>query len=98
MQIRSNTNKLKSFTKNEKKSIETHQIQLKDFMTPKFISKYSNFIDVEHLFNESNFKIESEKDIENILSDELNSFIINNTLFDSWEEMKTTAMSIYSKE
>jgi len=37
--------------------------KLSDFLTPEFISKYSNFIDVEHLFNESNFKIVSEQDI-----------------------------------
>lgn len=77
---------------------ETAPIKLKDFMTPAFISKYSNFTDVEHLFNESNFKIVSEEDIENILNDELNNFIFNNTLFESWKEMKLTAIAFCNEK
>lgn len=80
------------------KERENCKVNLKDFMTPEFISKYSNFIDVDHLFNESNFKIQSEKDIETILGDELNNFILNNTLFDSWDEMKKMAISFYIKK
>ena len=89
---------LEKITKIEPTIEETKQVELKDFMTPEFISKYSNFIDVEHLFNESNFKIQSEDDLDNILRDELNSFIINNTLFDSWDEMQKTAMALYIKK
>jgi len=74
---------------------DINQPKLSDFLTPEFISKYSNFIDAEHLFNESNFKIISEEDIDEILYDEFNKFITDNTFFDSWNEMKVTAMSLY---
>lgn len=79
-----------------KKNENTNQSTLKDFFTPEFISKYSNFMDMEHLFNESNFKIQTEQDIEEILHDELNTFIFEHTSFESWNEMQKTAIALYT--
>lgn len=93
MQSKLNTNNLQMRMKENEGTQKTNNSKLKDFISPEFISKYSNFTNIEHLFNESNFKIESEKDIENILNDELNNFIFHNTLFESWKEMKLTAIA-----
>jgi len=98
MQTESTTSELTILTEENGRAKETRESKLKDFITPEFISKYSNFTDMEHLFNESNFKIESEKDIDTIMHDELNKFIIEHTTFDSWNEMHKTAMALYIKK
>lgn len=95
MSTLSTQNKLEAISsKNE----NTKESTLKDFFTPEFISKYSNFMDMEHLFNESNFKIQTEKDIDEVLHDELNTFIFEHTSFDSWNEMQKTAMDFCIKK
>ena len=98
MQTESTTSELIKLTEENERAKKTSESKLKDFITPEFISKYSNFTDMEHLFNESNFKIESEKDIDTIMHDELNKFIIEHTTFDSWNEMQKTAMALYIKK
>lgn len=98
MKIKSNTDGLKKLAKNAEAMSGTSQIKLKDFMTPKFISNCSNFNDIEHLFDESGFAVESKEDFEAIPDDKWNEFIVENTSFDSWEEMQKEAMAIYVKE
>lgn len=98
MKIKSNSDGLKKLAKNAEAMSGRSQIKLKDFMTPKFISNCSKFNDLEHLFNESGFTIESKEDYEAIPDDKWNEFIVKNTPFNSWAEMQKEAMNIYVKE
>ncbi|WP_373032951.1 hypothetical protein [Sulfurovum sp.] len=98
MKVKSNTDGLKKLAKNAEAMSGTNQVKLKDLMTPKFISKCSNFNDIEHLFNESGFAVESKEDFEAIPDDKWNEFIVENTSFSSWEEMQKEAGAIYVKE
>lgn len=98
MPIKSNMNGFKKLAKNIKDVDGTSQVQLTDLMTSEFISGCSSYENLDSLFSQSGFKIESKEDFEAIPDNEWEEFIVNNTSFDSWEEMQENAMRAYVKK
>ena len=98
MPIKSNMNGLKKLAKNAKDMDGTSQVKLSDLMTSEFISICSDYTDLDNLFSESGFKIESKEDFEAIPDNDWEEFIVNNTSFYSWEEMQKSAMTAYVKK
>jgi len=98
MPIKSNMDGFKKLAKNAKGMDGTSQVQLTDLMTSEFISGCSSYDDLDSLFSQSGFKIESKEDFEAIPDNEWEEFIINNTSFDSWEEMQETALKSFVKK
>lgn len=95
MLIKSDMNGLNKLATNAEDMHGTSQIKLSDLMTPEFIAGCSSYTDLEHLYNESGFKIESKKDFEVIPDGEWEEFITSNTSFDSWEHMQKEAMAAH---
>jgi hypothetical protein len=98
MPIKSNMDGFKKLAKNAKDMDGASQVQLTDLMTSEFISGCSSYENLDSLFSQSGFKIESKEDFEAIPDNEWEEFIVNNTSFDSWEEMQKTAMTAYVKK
>jgi hypothetical protein len=97
MPIKSDMSGLKKLAENAKKMHGTSEVKFTDVMTPEFISNCSQFENLEQLFDSSGFKVESKKDFAAIPDNEWEEFIVNNTSFDSWEEMQKHAMTAYAK-
>ncbi|UKA27827.1 hypothetical protein IHC93_17600 [Photobacterium damselae subsp. damselae] len=98
MPIKSNMDGLKKLEKNARELDGKHQVKLADLMSPDFITSCSNFKDLDHLFSESGFVVESKEDFEAIPDAEWEEFIVRNTSFDSWEEMQKAAGAEYVKK
>lgn len=63
--------------------------------TNNFMSKYTRFRTFDELVDKSGYKVSSAEDFEAIPSNEWNCFILNNTIFNSWDDMKTKAGEEY---
>jgi len=98
MKIKSDFSGLKKLAENTKKMQGETKVKPVDLMTPDFIKNCSEFKDLEHIFNSSDFKIGSTEDFAAIPDDEWEEFIINNTTFESWIEMQKKAFQIYAKK
>ncbi len=95
MPVKSNMDGFKKLAKNLKGMDGSNQVQWTDLMTSGFISGCSPYNDLEHFFAASGFEIKSTEDFEAIPDNEWEDFILNNTSFDSWEDMQKTAMKDY---
>jgi hypothetical protein len=99
MTFKSNNNGgLKKLAKNARELGGKRQVKLTDLMTPEFVSNCSNFRDLEHLFDESGFVVESQEDFKAIPDTVWEEFIVKNTSFDSWEAMQKAAGAEYMKK
>lgn len=67
------------------------RISFPDMFPPQFMVQHSNFGTIEELFEKSGFKVESAEDFEAIPDNEWETFITQNTNFNSWEDMQKTA-------
>ncbi|HGS5218724.1 TPA: hypothetical protein ACMDUP_004473 [Vibrio parahaemolyticus] len=98
MPIKSNNDGLKKLAKNARELDGKRQVKLTDLMTPEFIANCSDFRDLEHLFDESGFVVESKEDFEAIPDAAWEDFIVKNTSFASWEAMQKSAGEEYIKK
>jgi hypothetical protein len=68
------------------------QIPIEELLSTTFISKYSNFNSFSEMVEKSGLDPQSQEDWDLMFtSEDWNSFISNNTLFSSWEDMISTA-------
>lgn len=98
MPIKSNTNGLKKLSNNLEELGNKKSISLPELMPADFISKYSQYENVEKLFEHSGFNIESQDDFSAIPDDEWGEFISKNTSFTSWEEMQKKAVEEFTRK
>ena len=91
MSVKINRGGLDKLIKNAKELQGTHQVKLVDLMNPTFIAAHSKFQDLEALFAASGFKVDSPEDFAAIPDDEWDTFISENTDFDSWLDMQKAA-------
>jgi hypothetical protein len=68
-----------------------HEVKIGDLLTPDFIQRFTDFMNVDEMFAASGFKLESQKDLEAIPQDLLDAFIRERTLFGCWSEMMQKA-------
>ena len=80
-----------------KKSVEGN-VSFSELFNQSFMQKYSSFNSIEELFNFGGFKIESEKDFEEISEEKLNKVVREKTNFSSWKEMLKAAMTEYVRK
>lgn len=76
----------------------TQSVSLSELMGPEFISARTRFPDVETLFAESGFKIDTPEDFKAIPEEDWDRFIKAETTFSSWKEMLTTAGALWTKK
>ncbi len=97
MTVKSNLSGLKRLAKNAEEMHGKHQVKLIDLMPNEFIRKHSNFNSLEELFNASGYEVKTPEDFAAIPDQEWESFIVNNTKFESWEDMRRQAAVEYTK-
>jgi hypothetical protein len=97
MPVKINMKGLDRLRKNLESLDGTHKVELKEIMTPEFISGCSTFSGLDQLFNASEFKVENAEDFKAIPDNEWEAFIINNTTFESWAAMQKAALDKFMK-
>jgi hypothetical protein len=68
---------------------------LRELLNNDFIAKYSLFASFDELIASSTFKVETKDDFEAIPDAEWDTYIANNTSFESWEKMQRQAAAEY---
>lgn len=75
----------------------THKVPLTELITSSFIQSCSRFSSVEELFKASGFKIDSAEDFKALPDGQWDDFISHNTNYDSWDEILSEAVKIWTK-
>lgn len=94
----SNFKGLEKLQNNLKELGNKTEIKMTELMSPSFISDCSEFDSIESLFEASGFTVESPADFAAIPDEEWEEFIVINTSFNSWNEMRQKAMLKYAKQ
>ncbi|MGL6455025.1 hypothetical protein [Aeromonas caviae] len=97
MRIKSSNGNLRQLTKNLEEISDITKLTLVELMPPQFVSNCSSFPSIDELFDASGFKIDTPEDFAAIPDDEWDSFIIENTSYESWSEMQQAAADEYFK-
>jgi len=71
-------------------------VQFTDLFTESFMRKNTKFSSIEEFFEQSSFEVKTAEDFSGIDSSELDSFVGQNTEFDSWESFSTVASKEYA--
>ena len=95
MSVKIDLSGLEKLKKNLEKLDGTHEVQLGDLLTPKFILAHTKFSDLDDLLKSSGFKVDSAEDFKAIPDEEWDAFIKANSDFESWSEMQKTAGAEY---
>lgn len=74
-----------------------NRIPFTELFPPGFMKRYSDFENIEELFDKSGFKVESEEDFEKIPDEEWDEFITGHTHFSNRQEMLNTATNEWIK-
>jgi len=93
--VHMNFSGLKKLQKNVDKLSKQKNVPLYQLFTQSFISKNTNFSNLDEFFNACN--IHSNEDLEAISDAEIDKFVIQNTKFQSWQEMLDTSVAEYYK-
>lgn len=85
------SNQIKQLQRNLEEASNTKQLSFSELFNPEFLSECSSFTSIEDLFEKSGFHVESAEDFKAIPDDEWESFIVNNTSYESWGDMQSDA-------
>ncbi|MFK3862587.1 hypothetical protein [Pseudoalteromonas rhizosphaerae] len=98
MTIKSDFSGLERLSKNLEDLGNKKSITLDELMNDSFVSKHSKYKSFDELLNSSPFNVETAEDFKAIPDDEWDSYINQNTDYDSWKEMQVKAFECYAKE
>ncbi|NEU56065.1 hypothetical protein [Halorussus sp. MSC15.2] len=70
---------------------EENKITADDVFPAAFMEEYTNYGSLQAFFDDSEWDIESEDDLDAVPTDEFDEHVANNTDFGDWEEMKSRA-------
>lgn len=68
-----------------------NNVPLEELFPCHFMLRYTDFNSIEHMLDKSGYNIRSQKDLDNIPSDEWDDYISKNTRFNTWNEMMSAA-------
>lgn len=71
-------------------------ISFADLFSPKFVDQYTDFKTIQELFKKSDYKIETAEDFKAVPDEKWETFISENTRFDSWKDMQLKAFEIFT--
>jgi hypothetical protein len=91
-------NNLDNLAKRAEQLHGSHDIPLRELLTPSFMAACSRFAAIDEMLDASGFKIESADDFKAIPESERNAFVKNNTSFDGWQDMLRAAVAEWSKK
>lgn len=98
MPIKSDFSGLKKLSKNLEELGNKKSIGLYELMSDNFVSKHSKYKSFDELLSSSPFTVETAEDFEAMPDDEWDSYINQNTDYDSWKEMQVKAFEYYAKK
>ncbi len=81
-----------ALTEEARHLLETRNVPIYELFTPEFMHEYTDFTDVQSMFDSSEFPIHSAEDFNSIPDDQWDAFIACNTDFSEWFEMLQTAV------
>lgn len=79
----------------EKADKTSGYVPLNTLCNKDFMKKNTKFTTIDELFEKGGFDIKTEEDLENVNIEKLNEHIKATTNFDSWEDMRGTAGTMY---
>lgn len=71
------------------------KIKMNELFTSEFMNQNTSFSSLDEMFEAGNFNVESWDDLKNIPDAEMDKYISQNSVFQSWEEMQKAAVSQY---
>ncbi|MBY6016806.1 hypothetical protein [Ferrimonas balearica] len=74
---------------------EGMEVTLGDLLTDAFLAEHSDFANIEQLFANCGYTVNSEADFQAIPASDWNAFIRSRTRFDTWEQMLEAAYRAY---
>ena len=98
MPIKSKNNGLKKLSSNLEELGKKKSLSLSELMPTDFISKYSQYENVDKLFEQSGFNLKAQSDFSAIPENEMDKFISKNTSFISWLEMQKKAIEVFTQK
>ncbi|HLR91698.1 MAG TPA: hypothetical protein VK048_01395 [Atopostipes sp.] len=88
---------LKNIEKRVKEEIDG-KVSLEELLSEDFLKQYTEFSDLEDLFDSLPVKIESQEDLKNIDESKVDPVIKERTEFNSWSDLIQTAAYNYAKK
>lgn len=88
--------KLSQLEQNAKELDGQNDASFADLFNPNFITTYTNFNNLNEMFEKSPFTVKSEEDFLAIPDDEWEKYVQETTSFGSWEEMQIKANEVYT--
>lgn len=73
----------------------THSVSFIELFNKGFMESHTDFSDIEQFVEKSGFDF---SDMESIDETELDSFVNENSVFDSWNSMKSKAAGLWTKK
>ncbi|MEX5367430.1 hypothetical protein WCE00_10735 [Acinetobacter haemolyticus] len=96
--MKENYNGLKKLSENAKKLAGQKEVSFGEIFNEGFIRANTNFENIDDLFMKAGFKVETKEDFENIPQEEIDSFVRENTKFDSFTNLHQEAFEAYVKK
>lgn len=87
--------KLENLEKKANSTNGTHSISFTELFNNGFMQSNTDFSDIEQFVEKSGFDF---SDMESIDEIELDSFVKENSVFDSWHSMKSKAAGLWTKK
>lgn len=87
--------KLENFEKKANSTNGTHSVSFTELFNTGFMQSNTDFSNIEDFVEKSGFDF---SDMESIDENELDSFVNENSVFDSWDSMKSKAAGLWTKK
>lgn len=68
-----------------------NEVPLDELFNPSFMRKYTDFESIEEFFEESQWTVESEEDLDEIPEEPFNKYVNDHTVFSNQDEMMKKA-------
>ncbi|AQZ81203.1 hypothetical protein BUM88_06060 [Acinetobacter calcoaceticus] len=98
LKITSDFSGLKKLTENAKKLNGEQQVSLGTLFNEGFLQANTDFENIDELFEKAGFKVETEEDFAAIPQEDIDTFVRENTKFESFTDMQQHAATEYMRK
>lgn len=84
-------NELDRIAQNARELDGTNEVPLSELFNPKFMRKYTDFESIDEMFEQSEWTVESEQDLEAIPDRQFDMYVREHTQFSDSDEMMDVA-------
>lgn len=89
---------LDAVRKKLKKLTDIKQVSFGELFNPSFMASNTDFANIQEMFDQSGFKVESQEDLAAIPDDQWDDFVTARTRFASWADMQKAAFELFMKK